>query len=70
MIDLATYNLIYIRKEDGRKFLGKMITKMHRKLIDSLSGKVLDVTEHELRKYYRPDKKSNQKNMIKRFKKR
>lgn len=67
MIDLTTYNLIYFRKSDERKFIGKMITKLNRKLIDSVTGEVLNVTEYQLRRDFRPDKKTNGKNMIRKF---
>ena len=61
-VDVTTYNLIYIRKSDRRKFLGKLITKLDRKLIDSETGDILEITEYRLRKEYQHDKKNNAKN--------
>lgn len=68
--DLSTYNLIYLRKSDKRKFLGKMITKMNRKLIDSVTGEVISLNEYRLRKDYEPVIKFNKGNMSKVFKER
>lgn len=67
MIDLTSFNLIYIRKQDNRKFLCKNVTKYDYVLIDTTSGELLkDVSQYELRKSYRPDKKVNKINKKKR----
>lgn len=66
-IDLSTYNLIYKRRSDGRKFLGKMITKLNRRVIDSVSGEVIDLTEYRLRKEYQAVEKANRRNIKNHF---
>jgi hypothetical protein len=66
-IDLESYNLVYVRKLDGRKFLCKSVSKYDYRLIDTITGELIkDVTQYELRKLYRPSKKVNKRNKKKR----
>jgi hypothetical protein len=66
-IDLSTYNLIYKRRSDGRKFLGKMITKLNRRVIDSVTGEVIDLSEYKLRRDFKSLIRTNRENMKKTF---
>jgi hypothetical protein len=65
-IDLSEYNLIYFRRVDRRKFLVRHITKMNWRLIDSVTGDILDMTESKAKPRFVPDKKTNRLNKKKR----
>jgi hypothetical protein len=58
-IDLSTFNLICTRNSDGRKFIYKYITKLNLKLIDTVTGEVLELSQAMFRKDYTPDGKAN-----------
>lgn len=62
MIDVSTFNLIYVRKEDSRKFLVRQITKLNFVALDSVTGQVLRLSQHMLRTFYRPMKEVNKHN--------
>ena len=62
MIDLEDFNLIYLRKEDARKFLVRHVTKYDAVIIDSVTGEIHRLTWYYLAKLFRPDLKSNKAN--------
>lgn len=66
MIDLKTFNLIYVRKKDGRKFLVKNVTKYDYRVIDTVTGEVFNLSQYQLRTSYSPAKKVNKVNKKKR----
>jgi hypothetical protein len=67
VVDLSTFNLIYYRKSDNRKYLVKRITKLDFVMIDTVSGFVMPITQSKLRSRYYPDKKLNGINKLKRL---
>jgi len=62
MIKLEDFNLIYLRKEDSRKYLVRHVTKYDSVIIDSVTGDVFRVTWYFLTKLYKRDKVSNKRN--------
>jgi hypothetical protein len=62
MINLKDFNLIYLRKEDDRKYLVKHVTKYDSVVIDSVTGDVTRITWYFLTKLYKRDGKSNKRN--------
>jgi hypothetical protein len=62
MINLEDFNLIYLRKEDSRKYLVRHVTKYDSVAIDSVTGEVQRLTWYYLAKLFRPDLKSNKAN--------
>jgi hypothetical protein len=66
VININDFYLIYIRRTDGRKFLGRYITKLDLMLLDSETGEVLRISEMKMRRRFRPDKVSNKANKRKR----
>lgn len=54
MIDLSDFNLIYLRKEDGRKFLVRHVTKYDSVIICAYTGIITRLTWYYLAKDYRP----------------
>ena len=49
------YNLVYIEKTSGKKFLGKRITGVDIRLMDPETGESFHITRWHLGKNYRPD---------------
>ena len=62
MIDLNDFNLIYLRKEDGRKYLVRHVTKYDSVIIDSVTGEVKRMTWYYLAKLFRPNTEANKAN--------
>jgi hypothetical protein len=62
MIDLSEFNLIYLRKEDDRKYLVRHVTKYDSVAIDSVTGEIMRLTWYYLSKSFRPDIKTNKAN--------
>lgn len=61
-IDLSTFNLVCTRDKDGKRFIYKYKTKFDLRLVDILTGEILDITVSVFRRNYSPDKKVNGKN--------
>jgi len=66
MIDLNDFNLIYLRKVDGVKFLVRHVTKYDSMIICSLTGIISRLTWYYLAKDYTPSK-ANKKNKKRHF---
>lgn len=62
MVNVSDFNLIYIRRIDGRKFLVKYATKIDMIFLDSVTGEILRLTQTYARRRYKPDKVSNKIN--------
>ena len=62
MIDLSTFNLVYLRKSDGQMFLVKLVTKVNYRIINSSDGKIDDISEAKLKRWYSPVRELNRVN--------
>ena len=63
LIDLSTFNLVYMRKLDGRLFLVKLIAKPSYLTIDTQTGEVdREMTEAKLKRWFVPMKHLNKVN--------
>ena len=49
------YNLIYYRIEDNRKFFGRRCSPVDYRLIDSVTGENIAMSQHKLTMYYNKD---------------
>ena len=62
MVNVSDFNLIYLRRIDGRKFLVKYATKIDMIFLDSVTGEILRLTQTYARRRYKPDKVANKIN--------
>lgn len=63
LIDLSSFNLVYMRKADKRLFLVKLIAKPSYLIIDTQTGEVdREMTEAKLKRWYVPLKHLNKVN--------
>ena len=63
LIDLSTFNLVYMRKDDGRLFLVRLIAKPHYIIIDTQTGVIdREMTEAKLKRWYVPMRHLNKVN--------
>ena len=64
-VDVSTYNLIYIRRNDGEKCLCKSLSKYEYSILEPVNGSWVErkITQYALRRNYRPNKKVNKLNV-------
>jgi hypothetical protein len=63
MIDLKNYNLIFYRKKDSQRFIGRRVCAGRYVLIDVITEEKIEISRHSLGKLFNKDSENRKVNM-------